>query len=394
MPDVRALSAYLTGLQSKNADLRKACREAVAAIRDQATPLLEELAKRNEVPAAVVPELRTVYTSYVPVLRWKLIGPFLNDGSAHPPEKERKFDAVYKGAGADVKWRDHKADSRDQGKVDLLPLYNPNQNVVAYGYAEVPSDSDREATLQVGSDDSIVIWLNGKQVHEFPGARPWQHDSDTVKVHLNKGKNTLLVRCGQLSGDWAFSVAVSGEAGPYAFLKGGAQKFDLEAFRAYARKHRGDSERGRRLFFDVKGLACVKCHAVGGVGGKVGPDLAGIALRYQREDLMTSVLEPSRQIANGYETLIITTADGKQLIGVFKGETADAVRLMDAEGKLHTVAKKDIDERRISPISTMPNGLADGMTLQDFADLIAFLEARREEPATPPRKEQIPPRRR
>jgi putative heme-binding domain-containing protein len=394
MPDVRALSAYLTGLQAKNVELRTACRQAIAAIRAQAAPVLEELAKRNEVPAAVVPELRAVYTSYAPLLRWKLIGPFPKDGKPYPPEKELKLAAVYKGDGQDVKWRDGQGDPRLHGKINLLPLYQPNQNVVAYGHAEIVSGSDRAATLQVGSDDSIVLWLNGKKVHEFPGDRAWQHNADTVKVELKKGKNTLLVKCGQHGGDWAFSVAVSGEAEQYAFLKGGAQKFDLEAFRAYARKQRGDAERGRRLFFDLKGLACSKCHAVGGQGGKVGPDLAGIALRYQREDLMTSVLEPSKQIANGYETLIVTTTDGKQLIGVFKGETGDAVRLMDAEGQLHTIAKKDIDERRISPLSTMPNGLADGMTLQDFADLIAYLEARREEPATPPRKDKAPPRRR
>ncbi|HYT91989.1 MAG TPA: HEAT repeat domain-containing protein, partial [Gemmataceae bacterium] len=327
MPDLRALSAYLIGLGSKNADLRQASRQALATIRDQAAPALEELAKRNELPTAIVTELARVYRSCAPVLSWKLIGPFPNDGTAFPPEKELTFAATYKGAGADVKWRDHKTDARTKGKVDLLKLYNPNQNVVAYGYAELESQSDREAALLVGSDDSVVIWLNGTKAHEFPGDRGWKHDSDTVKVTLKKGKNLLLIKCGQHGGDWAFSVAVSGEAERYAFLKGGAKKFDLEAFRVYGRKNRGDAERGRRLFFDVKGLACVKCHAVGGEGGKVGPDMLGIGLRYQREDLITSILEPSKQIANGYETLILTTTDGKQLTGVFKGESGDAVRL-------------------------------------------------------------------
>ena len=130
---------------------------------------------------------------------------------------------------------------------------------------------------------------------------------------------------------------------------------------------------------DTKGLACVKCHAVAGQGGKVGPDLAGIALRYKKEDLMTSVLEPSRQIANGYETHVITTTKGAQITGIFKGDDGDAITIMDADGKEHRIAKKDIYEKRISPISTMPNGLSDGMTLQDFADVIAYLEARREE---------------
>jgi putative heme-binding domain-containing protein len=110
----------------------------------------------------------------------------------------------------------------------------------------------------------------------------------------------------------------------------------------------------------------------------------GIALRYQKEDLMTSILEPSKLISNGYDTVVITTAAGKQITGVFKGETGDAVTVMDAEGKAVVVPKKDIDERKVSPVSTMPNGLNDGMTLQDFADVIAFLEARREAP--PPKK--------
>jgi putative heme-binding domain-containing protein len=133
----------------------------------------------------------------------------------------------------------------------------------------------------------------------------------------------------------------------------------------------------------VKGLACVKCHAVAGEGGRVGPDLAGIALKYKREDLMTSVLEPSKTIAQGYETIVLSLTNGKTVTGVFKGESADIVNLADAEGKALTILKKDIESRVFSPVSTMPNGLSDGMTLQDFADLIAFLEARREEPAAP-----------
>ena len=103
-------------------------------------------------------------------------------------------------------------------------------------------------------------------------------------------------------------------------------------------------------------------------------------MKYKREDLLTSVLEPSKIIAQGYETIVVATKQGQVLTGVFKGETGDAVSLADAEGKKHTIAKKDIDEKSFSPVSIMPNGLNDGMTLQDFADLIAYLEARREEP--------------
>jgi putative heme-binding domain-containing protein len=379
MPDKRALTAYLTGLGSKNADLRKASREALGAVREEVLPALKELVQRNEVRPELLPELRAVYQSFAPVLAWRLIGPFPADDTAHPPEKERKFDAAYAGAGnKQVRWQTKSADAGAHGKVNLAALYSPNTEVVAFGYAEIDSAAEREAQLLVGSDDTVVIWLNGRKVHSFGGSRAWQYDQEKVNVRLKKGKNALLVKCGNHGGPWEYSVGVSGDAAKYAFLQGGGKKYDLEAFRAYARKTPGDPARGERLFRDLRGLACVKCHAVGGAGGQVGPDLAGIALKYRREDLMTSVLEPSKTIAQGYETVVVETKKGQVLTGVFKGETADAVRLADSEGKQHRIARKDIEDRVFSPVSLMPNGLSDGMTLQDFADLIAYLEARRE----------------
>jgi putative membrane-bound dehydrogenase-like protein len=386
VPDKRALTAYLTGLASKNADLRKSCGAAIAAIREEASPLLAELAKRNELPAAVLPELRTVYLSHAPIASWRLIGPFPGLDKANPPETELNFDAVYDAAGKKLKWRsDQRADLKNHGRVNLAALFSPTDDMVAYGYAEVRVEEARDAQLLIGSDDTITIWVNGTKVHQFDGNRGWKHDQDRATVKLVKGTNKILIKCGNKSGPWEFSVALSGDESKYAFLKGGAKKLDPESFRQFARKTAGDAERGRKLFGDLKGLACIKCHAIGGEGGKVGPDLAGIGLKYKREDLMTSILEPSKVIAQGYETIVVVTNKGVTITGVFKGETADAVNLMDAEGKAHSILKKDIDERNFSPLSTMPNGLSDGMTLQDFADLLAFLEARREE-KTPMKK--------
>ncbi len=384
-PDVRALTAYLTGLGSKNAELRTACKAAISAVRDEAAPLLEQLVKGNEVKSELLPELRSIYSAHTPILEWKLIGPFPRNGKAQPPETEQKFDAVYTSFDKQVKWATHRASAKDHGRMNLERLYSPNSDVVAYGYAEVESPSARDAELLVGSDDTITIWVNGKKVHETHGDRGWNYDADKVQVHLDKGVNKVLIQCGNTAGPWEFSVAVSGEADQYAFLKGGAKKFNLDEFRAFARKTPGDAQHGEKLFRDLKGLACIKCHAVSGEGGQVGPDLAGIAVKYKREDLMTSVLEPSKVIAQGYETIIIDTDKGITLSGVFKGETADAVSLADKDGKLIVVPKKEIDTRKFSPVSTMPNGLNDGMTLQDFADVIAFLEARKEE-KPPPKK--------
>jgi putative membrane-bound dehydrogenase-like protein len=381
-PDAHALSAYLIGLGSKNADLRKASKAAIAAVRDEAAPALEQLVKGNEVKSELLPELRSIYSSHMPILQWRLIGPFPRDGKPYPPETEQNFGAVYTSFDKPVKWTNHKADAKQHGRMNLEPLFTPTTDVVAYGYAEIESPADRQTELLVGSDDTITIWVNGQKVHETHGDRGWNYDADKIPVHLQKGVNKLLIRCGNSAGPWEFSVAVAGETDQYAFLKGGAKKFNLDDFRAFARKSPGDAGHGEKLFRDIKGLACIKCHAVGGQGGQVGPDLAGVALKYKPEDLMTSVLEPSKVIAQGYETIIVTTDQGITLTGVFKGETADAVNLADKDGKLVSVPKKEIDTRKFSPVSTMPNGLNDGMTLQDFADVIAFLEARKEEKST------------
>ena len=67
MPDKRALTIYLTGLQSKSNELRQACAQAIGAFRDVAAPLFEELYKRNELPAAVLPELQNIFNAYAPI---------------------------------------------------------------------------------------------------------------------------------------------------------------------------------------------------------------------------------------------------------------------------------------------------------------------------------------
>jgi putative heme-binding domain-containing protein len=374
VPDKRAVAAYLLGLASKNAQLRQSSAQALAAIREEATPILEQLVKRNEVSATLLPELRAIYSSFEPIGTWALIGPFPADKIHIPADKVDLSAKV-----GDRTWRkDQKADLKNHGKVDLAKLFTPSTEMVAYGHVEIDSATERPATLLIGSDDTMRIWLNGERVFEFTGSRGWSHNSDKVNVKLKQGKNTLLIECGNHSGPWEFSVALSADVAKYAFLQGGSGKLDLEAYRAFARKTQGDAVRGKTLFLDVKGVACAKCHALGGQGGKVGPALDDIGLKYKREELMTSILEPSRTIANGYESIIVTLNSGKTIVGVFKGETPETVNVMDDEGRLHEIAKKDIEERALSPISRMPNGLNEGMTLQDFADIVAFLETCRE----------------
>src|SRR5262249_31371331 len=120
-------------------------------------------------------------------------------------------------------------------------------------------------------------------------------------------------------------------------------------------------------------VGCARCHRIQGQGGQIGPDLAGIGTKYGRPSLIESVLYPSRQIAEGYAQTLVRTKGGDVVAGLVRSESADGLTLVDAEGKLHALRKADLDARRLGERSLMPDGLQASMSLQDFADLIAFL---------------------
>jgi putative heme-binding domain-containing protein len=154
----------------------------------------------------------------------------------------------------------------------------------------------------------------------------------------------------------------------------GAGGFDPKPYERYAREHRGDPGRGRVLFNDPKGAACLKCHRVKGEGGDVGPDLSDVGGKYARVHLIESVLEPSRQIVEGYRTIVVALRDGRVLSGLVKGESAEELTLADAEGTRHTMRKSDVEERKPAETSLMPDNLVAGLSPAEFADLVAYLE--------------------
>ncbi len=142
----------------------------------------------------------------------------------------------------------------------------------------------------------------------------------------------------------------------------------------------GDAVKGQKICANQQGVGCIKCHAVQGNGGKIGPDLVGIATRYPKDELIRSVLEPSNRIASGYEVLTVVTTEGKVISGIMKQDSPAGVELLDDKGQPHKIAANDIEEKQKSSLSLMPNGLKDGLTLQDFADIVAYLESLKQAP--------------
>src|SRR5947209_15581920 len=90
---------------------------------------------------------------------------------------------------------------------------------------------------------------------------------------------------------------------------------EREAYARHAMVNRGDAARGRAIFEDARGAGCNRCHRVRGSGADIGPDLSNIGGKYAREHLIESVLEPSRQIVEGYRPTIVALEDGRVVTG-------------------------------------------------------------------------------
>jgi putative heme-binding domain-containing protein len=150
----------------------------------------------------------------------------------------------------------------------------------------------------------------------------------------------------------------------------------LENFRDAAIKSRGDARRGATLFLDRRG-SCSTCHTVDGRGGKIGPDLLGIADKMERTALVRAILEPSADILPGYETTVVGLADGSSTTGLVKYSGSRELQIVAADGRLSRVRKTDIERQRVSRTSMMPDNLCAQWAPSEFVDLLAYLETLR-----------------
>jgi putative heme-binding domain-containing protein len=252
-------------------------------------------------------------------------------------------------------------------------------DATAYAAAELESPAERTVEFVGGSDDTMTVWLNGKKIFEDLGNHGWKSDAYHFRGTLKAGKNLILVKCSNAGGGWEFSLAYPAPRSGRLF-EAKPQKLDPKAYVEFARKSPGDAARGRSLFADPKGVACIKCHKVGGEGGEVGPDLTGVGVKYGKDHFVESMLYPSAKILDGYKQTMVLTRSGVVVAGRFLGETAEELTLMDAEGKRHAIRKPEIEQRKESELSLMPEGLNTGLSLQDFADLVSYLESLKEPP--------------
>ena len=134
----------------------------------------------------------------------------------------------------------------------------------------------------------------------------------------------------------------------------------------------GDPRRGETIYRRAD-LQCIACHAIGGVGSPIGPDLVSIGASAPVDYLITSLLNPNDKIKEGYHTTLVSEKNGNAHTGGLVSESDTEVVLRDYAGQMNRIARSDIKNITISPVSMMPPGLTTGLREDQFIDLVRFL---------------------
>jgi putative heme-binding domain-containing protein len=134
----------------------------------------------------------------------------------------------------------------------------------------------------------------------------------------------------------------------------------------------GDAAQGKDMFLRV---GCIACHTTSADEPPKGPNLSAVAKMYDRAALTESILKPSAKIAQGFETAWFKTKKGMQIEGFVTREGGDSVDVRNIAGQTLTLEQADIVERGVRPQSMMPEGLLNGFTPADLANLLSYLES-------------------
>ena len=174
-----------------------------------------------------------------------------------------------------------------------------------------------------------------------------------------------------------YSEAVRAEAAPLLRALEEADAGQVQRLeQLLASVQAGDVRRGQEVFNSAK-VACTSCHAIGYVGGRLGPDLTRIGEVRTERDLLESIVFPSASFARGYEPVSVTTTDGNSVHGVLRSESSTEVVVLTADNREVRMARQQVDTVRPGTISLMPQGLEAQISRGELADLLAFLKATR-----------------
>jgi len=137
-------------------------------------------------------------------------------------------------------------------------------------------------------------------------------------------------------------------------------------------KTTADAVLGEAIFRRTN-LMCQNCHALGGAGGLIGPDLSSLGTSSPIDNIIQSLLVPNESIKEGYELQKITKKDGAVVMGYLVSDGNSEVVIRNVAGMEESVPKSQIEQYENVPGSLMPPGLTSGLDKEEFINLVGYL---------------------
>jgi putative heme-binding domain-containing protein len=134
----------------------------------------------------------------------------------------------------------------------------------------------------------------------------------------------------------------------------------------------GNLYRGQ-ILYRKKELLCTTCHRVNSMGGLSGPDLSTIGTFMTPPAILDAVLNPTNDIKQGFETVILTKNDGEIVSGLLDRKTDKATLIRMANSEIVAIPASEIANIDVSPVSLMPTGLTRNLHKDELKDLLAYL---------------------
>jgi putative membrane-bound dehydrogenase-like protein len=277
-------------------------------------------------------------------------------------------------------------------------------HVTGYFATTLDADADRQVQLTLQAGDECKLWLNGSPV-QIAGNPSANGESELhARLNLKKGKNLLLMKVTHAQGRGVVTASIYGpsailvsndlpaaDAAPApAQTAGDTNPGSIDLHKQFKTrdgqslppmtelaKLTGDTSKGEKVFTNVQGANCVKCHQIGDAGQMIGPPLNAIGTKLTKPQLYEAILYPSAAIEMGYETWVVRTKAGEVFSGLKVEDTPDHITIKDTDAKYHDIPLDQIDRKVKQTISLMPEGLSETMTRQDLVDLVEYLAARK-----------------
>lgn len=203
------------------------------------------------------------------------------------------------------------------------------------------------------------------------GRVPVQYTRATFETLLDKMSNDRLPTDILLELSEAVETADDPEL-TSQYATSAAKLWDGDVIASYQSSlNGGDVVRGRTLFFQSQTGQCMRCHAYDDMGGNVGPPMNGIASVLSRQELLESLVDPSKRIAPGYGIISLNLENGNRISGVLAEENKESILMKQGNQADTLIMKKDIAERRDAP-SSMPDMKA-VLSRREIRDLVAYL---------------------